>query len=120
MSHNRVLPFVLKEFDGALRSRIIASRAGLAAVLPVEDEGFAGRVVKLCFASELEGDDFIVQCVNSNGRRSVRLIAGSLPADLESALSRLPHVGEEICDRDSTAEGASLQVAGRTVVNVAA
>jgi hypothetical protein len=111
---------VLKDANGALRSRIIASRDGLVTVSPVDDF-IEGRAVK-AVVGELGESDFVVRVVRNGNRRKVEVIAGIVPFCVELKLiEELGHIGDAGVDRDSCEAGASVQLSsGFRLVNVAA
>jgi len=73
-----LVPVVTSDHDGALVSRIFASRPGLVTTEPREHE--TGRAVMASIAG-LEQGDFVVRSVRAGKRRSIQVLAGSVPAD---------------------------------------
>lgn len=117
---SNVQTVVLKDVDGGLRARVIASRAGLVSLEAVEPGSFPeGRAVKLV-VGELAADDFVVRVVCAGSRRKVELVAGTLPVGLDSELESLPQIGEAGCQHETTGNGAVIELGQRSVVNVAA
>ena len=111
---------VLKDANGALRSRIIASRDGIVTVSPI-DEFTQGRAVN-AVVGELEVSDFVVRVVRAGNRRKVEVIAGVVPFCIERKLvEEMRQIGEPDVDRDSCEAGAAVElIGGLRLINVAA
>ena len=114
-------PVCLKGHSGAIRRRIIASRAGLVNLDPVSDP--ENRIVKARLTGQHGDGDFVAIVARVGGRRNVQVLCGTLPAGTDAELNALPMIGDQMTtdERTNLNDGAEFNLSsGLGIVNVSA
>lgn len=117
---NKNTCLVLKGNFGKTRGRVVASRTGIATAERLPAWRFEGIAVDVT-TDDLTAGDFVALCEFKDGVRSLRVLAGEIPADVAEKLTNITHVGDPGYDteRGSFEDGSLLDVHGVSVVNVA-
>jgi hypothetical protein len=126
-TNSQVIPVVIKDACGALRSRIFASRDGLVRIQPLEHD--TGIAVKAVIADNaLSPSDYVVRSVRAGSRRKLEVLAGALPFGVASALPEFRDIDENnffqfadeaLAARTEFGAGQSVVLAdGNTVVEI--